>query len=253
MSTETIERRFAEMGARVSVRDGGPNPSLNVLRDKKGEFFTITADPEAGLHVVNIDAKDRHLLLVVGDGNDKSKFLCGHDERHWFVAAIPESVPNVTTVVKAKEALQPVSLQNSIKKIRKKSRLRRRNAAYARQGEWFFTPIPEFDPPSNLIHRNEPITRGRGKPHIVEFLVRDPGATVYVFGGRTISQEQFSMLSPSERKANPWSARTSVAAAYAKGKVSHPDHATINLSCWHRIEMNTEQRARAMSHVSFID
>jgi hypothetical protein len=45
------------------------------------------------------------LLLVRGAG-EKRKFLCGQDERHWFVAAIPESAP-VGTVRQAKEALKP--------------------------------------------------------------------------------------------------------------------------------------------------
>ena len=40
---------------------------------------------------------------------------------------------------------------------------------------------------------------------------------------------------------------------YAKGTVRHPDHATIRLTGWHRVLMNTEQGARAMQHVVFID
>jgi hypothetical protein len=40
---------------------------------------------------------------------------------------------------------------------------------------------------------------------------------------------------------------------YAKGSVRHPDHATIHLATWHRVLMNTEQAARAMRHVAFLD
>jgi hypothetical protein len=40
---------------------------------------------------------------------------------------------------------------------------------------------------------------------------------------------------------------------YAKGAVRHSDHATVHLAGWHRVLMNTEQRARAMRHVRFID
>ena len=36
----------------------------------------------------------------------KDKFLCGHDERHWFVAGVPERAP-VSNVVTAMEALKP--------------------------------------------------------------------------------------------------------------------------------------------------
>jgi hypothetical protein len=40
---------------------------------------------------------------------------------------------------------------------------------------------------------------------------------------------------------------------YAKGSVRHPDHNTIVLPSWHRVLTNTEQRARAMRHVAFLD
>jgi hypothetical protein len=40
---------------------------------------------------------------------------------------------------------------------------------------------------------------------------------------------------------------------YATGAVRHPDHATIRLDGWHRVVMNTEQRARAMRNVVFLD
>jgi hypothetical protein len=36
-------------------------------------------------------------------GKGLRKFLCGHDERHWFVAEVPRG----TTVREAKEALKP--------------------------------------------------------------------------------------------------------------------------------------------------
>jgi hypothetical protein len=43
------------------------------------------------------------------------------------------------------------------------------------------------------------------------------------------------------------------AEVYAKGTVRHPDHATLVLRDWHRVAMNTEQAARAMQHVAFLD
>jgi len=44
-----------------------------------------------------------------------------------------------------------------------------------------------------------------------------------------------------------------VSQVWARGRVSHPDHATITLDGWHRVEMNNEQRSRAMQHVVYID
>ena len=40
---------------------------------------------------------------------------------------------------------------------------------------------------------------------------------------------------------------------YVRGKITHPDHATIRLDGWHRVEMNTENRSRAMASVAFLD
>lgn len=88
--------------------------SLDVQADRKGEFFEIVRQPgvEAELAVLDVQPTDRHLLLLVRQGKDKSKFLCGHDERHWFVAGIPETAP-VGTVRQAKEALKPVEVQTA--------------------------------------------------------------------------------------------------------------------------------------------
>ena len=56
----------------------------------------------------------------------KDKFLCGHDERHWFVAGVPERAA-VSSVVTAKEALKPEFVRNleSGKNGKRKNRHRR--------------------------------------------------------------------------------------------------------------------------------
>src|SRR6202035_490038 len=117
--------------------------SLDVQADRKGEFFEIVRQPgaEAEIAVLDVQPADRHLLLLVREGKDKSKFLCGHDERHWFVAGIPEAAP-VGTVRQAKEALKPadVRIAQASRALRAEPRSRRKNSAYVRQGEWFFLP-----------------------------------------------------------------------------------------------------------------
>jgi hypothetical protein len=55
------------------------------------------------------------------------------------------------------------------------------------------------------------------------------------------------------RRGAPWREMMRDAAVFARGMVRHPDHATLVLHTWHRVEMNTEQRARAMRHVAFLD
>src|SRR5262249_37287221 len=98
------------MGARARIH--APEPArmswagrqrrplaLNIARDGRGEYFDIAADmSRVSLEVIDVRRDTRHLLLMsraVTDGA-KEKFLCGHDERAWFVAAIPgRSASNV--------------------------------------------------------------------------------------------------------------------------------------------------------------
>ena len=85
MGTEVLERRFAAIGARLNVV-GPPagTPRIDVGSDARGEYFDVRfagSGRPVELEVVDVDRTDRHLLLLVRDGEDKSKFLCGHDER----------------------------------------------------------------------------------------------------------------------------------------------------------------------------
>src|SRR5207249_156137 len=143
--------------------------SLDVQPDRKAEFFEIIRQPgaDAEIAVLDVQPDDRHLLLLVREGNENSMFLCGHDERHWFVAGIPESAP-VGTVRQAKEALKPAEVLSAQarQRLKAKARSRRKNAAYVRQGEWFFLPVADMAVDEKLVLRDEPLTRGNGgKPH----------------------------------------------------------------------------------------
>jgi len=224
-------------------------------------MFTIDftgggADAEAQVEVVDVRPRERHLLLLVRDGDEKSKFLCGHDERHWFVAAVPESARGVTGVTKAMHALQPEAVQGRLAGVRPKNRLRRRNDAFVRQGEWFFVPTALWpEPLAAHVLRDEPLSRGRGKAHMLQFAVRRGGEVVWVSHrqGRTIGQGTYERMSHDERKRGDFIRMVRDPQLYAKGAVRHPDHATIHLPSWHRVFMNTEQRAQAMRHVAFLD
>jgi len=85
----------------------------------------------------------RHLLLMAQDRTTKvkDKLLCGHDERHWFIATIPDG-QSVASVQDAMNALRPEQAIHSLKMqgVKTKHRNRRRNRGYIRQGEWFFIP-----------------------------------------------------------------------------------------------------------------
>jgi hypothetical protein len=268
MDTAFLAARFDRIGARLKV--AGPSPrrarttaaiSLDVRSDRRGEFFEVTLRPGAGPVVEPLDVRpaDRHLLLLVREGRDKSKFLCGHDERHWFVAAIPEAAP-VGTVAQAMEALKPAEVRDAQARlgVNRGERNRRRNAAFVRQGEWFFLPSPDFEAEGERVRRWEPIRRGWGsKPHLAEWCCRSGGETVYVCDRypNGLLPAQHGRLVGENPGARWWGWRVMRRnpGVYVRGRVRHADHATIELPCWHRVVMNTEGQARAMRNVAFLD
>ena len=262
MSTEVLERRFGAMGARLRVVGGTARrvPWIDVRIDRRGEVFELAPAPGEGtveFEVVDVRPEDRHLLLLARDGEQKSKFLCGHDERHWFVAAIPESARGVTGVMTAKQALQPVDVRAAVERKRPKDRFRRRNSAYLRQGEWFFVPALRLDPEPWRVLHHEPLSRGpNSKAHMMERAYREGGALVWVSRAYPagLTADRYAAMPETDRRRHaPWTQMVRDAAVYASGTVRHPDHATLVLPGWHRVLMNTEQGAAAMRHVAFLD
>ena len=179
-----LNRYFSRMGARVKVLEGVstvrrwngfgsreevPRIVLDICRDKQGEYFEIrrALGGNQEIIVLNVQPREKHLLLLScqfgeqGQFLAKQKFLCGHDERHWFAAAIPEDEP-VSTVATARIALKPeeVRTREGLLGVSRKASFQRRNAAFIRQGEWFFIPTAlKADP--LLILKNEPLSRKR--------------------------------------------------------------------------------------------
>lgn len=266
MNAHWIERQFDRIGARAKVhaatgRFAVPGLSIDIDRDVHGEFFDIAIgrDDVPDLRVVDCRPQIRHLLLLSEQSDGKHKFLCGHDERHWFVAAVPEraSVSNVQT---AFEALKPIAVQRRQDQlnVKPRKRNRRRNEAFVRQGEWFFIPVPEwFQVDERLIFRKEPIARGGGKPHLCEELVRQGGELVYVSpqhpNGLT-EAEYWKVISRKPKLRHiGWVTHRRNPLVFVRGKVRHADHKTIVLDGWHQVLMNTETQAVAMRQVMFID
>jgi hypothetical protein len=262
MNVEVLVRHFGRMGARAEFGEGGSTVRVDVLRDKRGEFFEIVANNKAvELDVLDVRPKDRHLLLMAkfANGGRKDKFLCGHDERAWFVAAVPNDrgVANVPTAI---EALKPSMVRQRQSQLRVKTveLASRKNLAYIRQGEWFFVPTPDLRLDERWMLRNEPIRRDfRSKPHMCEYLIREGGETVYVNprNGNVLTQKQYANLvrGKPEVASQGWNVMKRNPSVYVKGRVSHRDHKSIVLPFWHRVVMNTEFQAPAMRHISFLD
>ena len=263
-----IERSFARMGARVGFGEPEPTPrwsnvvppvALDVRSDNKGEYFLIRKRADVSVEVLEVKPGDRHLVLLArvpdASGDEtKSRFLLGHDERHWFVAAIPESNP-VSTVRAAKDALKPQEVIVRERGVRVRVRQRRVNRVRVRQGEWFFVPAPDLKINRNLIFKNEPLRRGAGKPHVCQELYREGGETVYVNGRypNGLTQAQFARLKEKVRTQPGWRKMVRNPHVYVRGTVRHSDHKTIVLNGWHEVFVNTETRAIAMRNVAFLD
>lgn len=267
MDTKILERHFNKIGARIKINEITPGwrnrVGIDIREDKFGEFFDIRVDENEQVvyQVVDLKPDMRHLLLLARRETGKEKFLCGHDERHWFVCAVPGR--SVSGVVTAMEALQPadVHLQIDQKLKREKNRFTRKNEAFVRQGEWFFIPIPGLiveESFSTRIYKNEPISRGNGsKSHICEEVYRSNGETVMVCikYPSGVSLRKYHQILKQNRKAKNWTWQQMQrnASVFARGYVRHPDHKTIVLEGWHRVLMNTENQAPGMRHVVFLD
>lgn len=269
MNQKMLTAKFEKLGARAKIRTPRDNSTrpiiIDVDEDRRGEFFDIQLEENADAIVLDVQPKDRHLLLMVrqtstqaGAPAIKDKFLCGHDERHWFVAGIPERAP-VSDVITAKESLKPKIVRDLEygKKGKRKKRHRRKTDTFVRQGEWFFVPASGAVGDEKLVLRNEPLQRGRGKPHMCENLLRTGGTTVYVCwrfpNGLTEEKYQaYLTRKPGADNLN-WRIMRRDPSVFVRGRVSHPDHATIYLDGWHRVAMNTENESRAMASIAFLD
>lgn len=264
LNLEALARQFAQIGAelRVVTHEEAPTwakrPAFRANVETRGKVerfvFNVTPSALASIQVVDIDRAGRHVLLNVqerstrpGTKADSSKLLLGHDEYHLFVAPVSRSSININA---AKQSLKPEVVQEAQRRVgTKPKRLhKRRQAAFIRQGEWFFLPDPGLTADPKLILRGEPIRRGAGKPHRCEELYRVGGTTVRVCSqfpnGLTSKQYDDLLRKSPEAKHYRWQIMTRDATVYARGKVSHPDHSTVHLQGWHRVVPNTETASR---------
>lgn len=263
------------MGARLKVRElpsrwtqgdrswvSPQDYSLDIQRDREGQFFELRIPTHLSdaldVVVMQNEPKQRHLLLMVqnGDKPQLDRFLCGHDEREWFVAAVPGGASSVR---QAMDALRPAPVNQALAshRVSTNKRYSRKNRAFRRQGEWFFIPAPGLVADPLLVLRNEPLRRGAGKPHLVDELYRTGGVRVFVCARHPngIREKGYNALIQKNPEAKHWGWRQMVrdAGVYVRGRVRHSDHATITLPDWHRVAMNTETQTRSMANVAFLD
>lgn len=268
MKTETLEKKFIEIGADVVINPSTTRSiSLGYTIDVRDKQFILNIGENIKMDVIDVDRKDRHLLLNVTETierkggrkeESKHKFICGFDERDFFSAAIPETYSWVKNIKEAKQALKPKDVVEVEKNIPGKHKLKRKNKARIRQGEWFFIKANGLKVYEGQIHKNEPISRGRGsKPHMVDEVYREGGTSVRVCRQHPngITEPEYRKLIQKDPTAVNWNWRnmTRDASVYARGCVRHKDHATIYLDDWHKVTMNTESLASSRANMAFLD
>ncbi len=265
-----IRRKFEKIGARAVFKRpepivySGRNYGNGAFRvdigaDADGDFFELTWDPRRDeLLALDVRPRQQRLLLMSRRhaSGAKAKFLCGFEERHWFVAAVPSGP--ASSVESAMDALMPAEVRRELDRrgVRRKLHHKRRNAAFVRQGEWFFVPVEHARIPERLVMRNEELRRGRGTPHRVEYLYRRGARSVYVCRQYPdgVPEHMYAWLIRRRPGAHRWNWRQmQVAFVYVRGRVRHPDHRTVELAGWHQVVVNTEHQAPGMRYVGFLD
>jgi len=253
---EHIEKAFEKIGIRAKIACSQERLGVDIGHDKRGAFFDIRGDFD-DIHVLNMDKADHHLLLLVKKDGENDRFLCGLDERDWFVAAVPGGA---ITVHDAKESLKPTDAAHAQVqfKVKRKNRNKRRNKGFIRQGEWFFIPSPNAVSEGAVVHKNEPLSRGWGsKPHMVDELHRRGGEAVWVCRRfpNGIPEKEYQRILKENVEAKRWNWLQMMAnpRVFARGRVRHPDHKTVVLHDWHEVQMNRENQSRSAQSIVFLD
>jgi len=151
MRHDVIRHEFEAIGAKTAVetlagagrwRRHGLIPVPDHGINLRGDMFELWLNRDVEVSVPEVQSRARHLVLRVGSAEART-YLCGHDERQWFVAGVKD---NPTSVEQAMRLLQPPAVRAAViaAKLKHNQQFLRRNAAFIRQGEWFFVPAPEF-------------------------------------------------------------------------------------------------------------
>lgn len=223
--SSSIAQAFSDMGASLVEETTGGVFEIGLREIAGRETFQLTYPwfDELTVAALDVKRKQRHLVLDVtgrlGVTGRQSptigRYLCGHDERHWFVS--PLAIEQQTMTVRgAMESLKPRLVLRAQQRLGVKSRLhRRKTAAYVRQGEWFFLPRPMMHVGEQAIAGGQ-LARPGGKPHLAQWFYQPAGSND----------------------------------TFVRGAISHPDHATLHLQAWHRVVLNNEPRPERPGHVA---
>lgn len=190
-----------------------------MVHEPRRRFVTSVTKWNARERPRNTVSEDKRVWYVENFTDDsKRHFLAGMDEQHLFIAQLPRGT---STVWGAHQLLRSDELKRAERGAFEKT---------VRQGEWFFVSLlprelaeVELEAGKHLTHVRRDVgiaeaarLRRSGRPHIAD--------EVLVLGERI----------------------------YVRGRVRHPDHATVSLRPWRRAIVNTESFNQPQG-VGFVD
>src|SRR5688572_1241903 len=123
-----IRNAFDAIGAEMLMEPANNIFEIDVRQNGGREVYRLT-NPRADtilIEAVDVKPKLRHLVLDVSGWRLPigGRFLCGHDEQHWFVATLPFDRKTMT-VRGAMEALKPEIVRREQSRMGVKHRLYR--------------------------------------------------------------------------------------------------------------------------------
>jgi hypothetical protein len=165
----------------------------------------------------------RHINTLRHTPGFRRRFLVGMDERHLFIA--PLATP-ATTVRDAHEQLQPPVVVEA----------RQRGRRVRRQGEWFFLGVTAEERAAITAHiEHHGVEHGVG----LGWMGRS--------GRPHLAAERIHIERRDERH------RLLESCEYARGRIVHPDHHSLHLRDWMRVERNTEDQSGGPGASRWID
>jgi len=212
--------RVVQMDIGRGRRRGRPVEEIRLWPGEDAELRVLNTDPALQQLVLFVHEPERRFTEKYWDVTSR-KWLTrirktNPQPRRFLVGMderhlfIAELATRVTTVAQARRDLRPRAVDLAATQ----------GSKIVRQGEWFFLPVneSELEEIEGALRlagvRRRAQLRAGGRPHVVRELVN--------VGVRT----------------------------FVRGSVRHPDHATVHLRRWMRVECNTEVRGAAASEVS---
>ena len=252
------------MPQKTSWRRRAKDYAVDIQRDRDGQFFELRLPTHLrdalDVSVMQNEPKQRHLLLLVRNtaGQEKlDRFLCGHDEREWFVAAVPGGASSVR---QAMDRLQPADVQSRLasERVPFKQRYTRKNRCVSSPGRMVLRAGSSVcgerktcSPQRAVASRSgQAAPRGGTLPRR-----RRDGLCLLPSIPNGVTERQYRRLLQSNPKAAGWRWRVMRRnmRVFARGTVRHSDHATITLPFWHSVHLNTETQSGTMARVAFLD